>query len=423
MAFAIMRCAKLKSMGNIAASLQHAYRERDTPNADDERTPDNEHFGQVSSTDQAMGKMRELLPEKRRKDAVLCVEYLMTASPEWWKTATEQEQAKFFGKAHAWAAKKYGSDRIISAVIHRDEKTPHLSLHVVPLTEDGRLSAKQFIGNKKQMSQDQDTFAATMEPLGLVRGVKGSKAKHQTVRAYYAALQEPSEAYLTVSPDEVTQRKTGMLSKEPPEEVAKRITQRLRRDDDPRQARLMEAEKALKQNEELKRELGNLSYVRQAFSDLSLSEQKEALRAGLRASREKEAEETRKIREKTIRTMGAKKGKSDDVRYARHAVDVLDQHGIKPTGDDHCHWLKHDIEFTLFSLMHGKKVEHVAMTLNRMSPRYIGREFSDALDEAKTFERLASSKIEAYQKKHGINQPEAPKQKQRDDDLDRGFSR
>ncbi|MGK3681365.1 hypothetical protein ACSLOD_28220, partial [Escherichia coli] len=37
------------------------------------------------STDQAMGRVRELLPEKRRKDAVLAVEYVMTASPEWWK--------------------------------------------------------------------------------------------------------------------------------------------------------------------------------------------------------------------------------------------------------------------------------------------------------------------------------------------------
>ncbi|WP_250696867.1 plasmid recombination protein [Escherichia coli] len=37
-----------------------------------------------NAADEAMGKLRELLPEKRRKDAVLCVEYVMTASPEWW---------------------------------------------------------------------------------------------------------------------------------------------------------------------------------------------------------------------------------------------------------------------------------------------------------------------------------------------------
>ncbi|ONN63627.1 hypothetical protein BTM36_26340, partial [Herbaspirillum sp. VT-16-41] len=52
---------------------KHAFRERDTPNADASRTPDNEHMA-ATSTDAAMGKLRDRLPEKRRKDAVLCVE-------------------------------------------------------------------------------------------------------------------------------------------------------------------------------------------------------------------------------------------------------------------------------------------------------------------------------------------------------------
>ena len=68
-AYAIMRCKKLAKMGNVAASLKHAYRERETPNADASRTPDNEHRA-ASSTDEAMGRIRELLPDKRRKDAL-----------------------------------------------------------------------------------------------------------------------------------------------------------------------------------------------------------------------------------------------------------------------------------------------------------------------------------------------------------------
>ena len=80
-------------MGSVAASMQHCYRERNTHNADQERTPDNQHLV-AKSTDEAMGKLRALLPEKRRKDAVLAVEYVMTASPEWFAQATpEQEQA------------------------------------------------------------------------------------------------------------------------------------------------------------------------------------------------------------------------------------------------------------------------------------------------------------------------------------------
>ncbi|TRR75966.1 hypothetical protein DNP39_23515, partial [Salmonella enterica subsp. enterica serovar Panama] len=73
--YAIMRCKKLTGMGSVASALQHCYRERETPNANAERTPEN-YCSVSKSTDQAMGRVRELLPEKRRKDAVLAVEYL-----------------------------------------------------------------------------------------------------------------------------------------------------------------------------------------------------------------------------------------------------------------------------------------------------------------------------------------------------------
>ena len=85
---------KLTGMGSVASALQHCYRERETPNADAERTPEN-YCSVSQSADEAMGKLRELLPEKRRKDAVLAVEYVMTASPEWWKEATPRQQAEF----------------------------------------------------------------------------------------------------------------------------------------------------------------------------------------------------------------------------------------------------------------------------------------------------------------------------------------
>jgi hypothetical protein len=99
MAFAIMRAKKLNSMGSVAASLQHCYRDRDTPNADQARTADNEHHA-AQSTDEAMGKLRDLLPDKRRKDAVLAVEYVMTASPEWWLKTSLQPAYTGMKPAH-----------------------------------------------------------------------------------------------------------------------------------------------------------------------------------------------------------------------------------------------------------------------------------------------------------------------------------
>ena len=185
MSYAIMRCKKLRGHGSVAASLQHCYRERPTHNADPERTASNEHYEAVKTT-QAMGRLRALLPEKHRKDAVLTVEYMMTASPEWWQSATKDEQAAFFERSLQWLKDKYGAQNVFAATVHRDETTPHLSAYVVPVTADGRLSAKDYIGNRSKMQRDQSTFAAAVADLGLERGIEGSKASHVTIKEYYA---------------------------------------------------------------------------------------------------------------------------------------------------------------------------------------------------------------------------------------------
>ena len=54
--------------------------------------------------------------------------------------------------------KHQSKDTIISAVVHMDEKTPHMHLSFVPLTADKRLSAKEIVGNKKKLTQWQDRF-------------------------------------------------------------------------------------------------------------------------------------------------------------------------------------------------------------------------------------------------------------------------
>ena len=227
MAYAIMRAKKLANMGSVAASMQHCYRERETHNADQERTPDNQHLV-AKSTDEAMGKLRDLLPEKRRKDAVLAVEYVMTASPEWFAQATPEQEKAFFQRSLQWLADKYGADRIVTASIHRDEATPHLSAFVVPLTQDKRLSAKEFIGSRDKMRADQTTYASCVADLGLERGIEGSKATHQTIQQHYAAVERGVKPLAVITPKAVEPRvlRKGLFSSdvETPEVVAERLT-------------------------------------------------------------------------------------------------------------------------------------------------------------------------------------------------------
>ena len=227
MAYAIMRAKKLVNMGSVAASMQHCYRERETHNADQERTPDNQHLV-AKSTDEAMGKLRALLPEKRRKDAVLMVEYVMTASPEWFDKATPEQEKAFFQRSLQWLADKYGADRIVTASIHRDEATPHLSAFVVPLTQDKRLSAKEFIGSRDKMRADQTSYAGCVADLGLERGIEGSKATHQTIQQHYAAVELGVKPLAVITPKAVEPRvlRKGLFSSdvETPEAVAERLT-------------------------------------------------------------------------------------------------------------------------------------------------------------------------------------------------------
>ncbi|MEJ2959609.1 plasmid recombination protein, partial [Escherichia coli] len=121
--------------------------------------------------------------------------------------------------------------------IHRDETTPHLSAFVVPLTQDGRLSAKEFIGNKAQMTRDQTTFAASVADLGLQRGIEGSKARHTRIQAFYEALERPPVGHATIEASAVQPKvlRKGFFTKdvETPEAVAERLTKAVRKGYDP----------------------------------------------------------------------------------------------------------------------------------------------------------------------------------------------
>ena len=93
-----------------------------------------------------------------RKDSVRVVEALVTASPEFFKDKSRSEIKAYFEYALKFLEGKQRLDTFLSAVVHMDEKTPHLHLCFVPLTPDGRLSAKEIIGNRKNLVKWQDEF-------------------------------------------------------------------------------------------------------------------------------------------------------------------------------------------------------------------------------------------------------------------------
>ena len=225
--FAILRIAKLKTMGNVAGSLAHTYRTRETPNADPEKIADNEH--EQDEPAKVMDALKALLPEKRRKDAVLGIEYFIGASPEWFEGG--KDGSDYFRAAVDWLEKRHGKENVVGWSVHRDESTPHLVAYVVPL-ENGRLNAKKWTGGKVALSKMQTEFARDVgQQFGMSRGIEGSKAHHQTIKGWYAQIEKPSQ-HVTITPEATKPKvlKKGFLSSEyeTPEMVAARLTKAVR---------------------------------------------------------------------------------------------------------------------------------------------------------------------------------------------------
>ncbi|MBQ3055515.1 MAG: plasmid recombination protein, partial [Oscillospiraceae bacterium] len=93
-----------------------------------------------------------------RKDSTRFVDTLITASPEFFWDMTHEKMVEYFQRAVDFIKSKIRPDMIFSAVVHLDEKTPHLHLCFVPLTEDNRLTAKEILGNRAKLSKWQDEF-------------------------------------------------------------------------------------------------------------------------------------------------------------------------------------------------------------------------------------------------------------------------
>lgn len=159
---AILRFAKYKGpeIGNIEAHNERTKEKyASNPDVDTSRSKYNFHLIQPYQKYRAEAERQIVAAGCRtRKDSVRVVEALVTASPEFFKGKKRAEIRAFFEEALTFIGSHQSKDTIISAVVHMDEKTPHMHLSFIPLTEDQRLSAKDIVGNKKKLTWWQDEF-------------------------------------------------------------------------------------------------------------------------------------------------------------------------------------------------------------------------------------------------------------------------
>ena len=167
MPYAILRFQKRKA-GGVAACERHNERKKEAyksnPDIDMGRSKNNYHLVPPPRYTYKKEINRKVAEAgcKVRRDSVMMVETLITASPEFMNSLPPTEQKEYFTMALNFIAERVGKQNILSAVVHMDEKTPHMHLCFVPITPDNKLSAKAILGNQKSLSEWQTAYHERM---------------------------------------------------------------------------------------------------------------------------------------------------------------------------------------------------------------------------------------------------------------------
>lgn len=205
--YAIMRTEKIKEWQALSGSGAHNLRLANVVNADPNRAEinrviiapeDNNVNTAVRQKIEQAGATVKYYGSGHKNNSVLAIEVYMGTSDDF-EFKSDGDFNEWIDANIKFLEKKFGNENIVSAVVHMDETTPHIQAHIVPLTKDGRLSAKEFIGgHKSRQSKLQDEYFNVVKPFGLNRGLKGSKADHVSLKEYYKHVNEVTDEKVTM---------------------------------------------------------------------------------------------------------------------------------------------------------------------------------------------------------------------------------
>lgn len=196
MSYSIVRVSKVKSGTNTTGIQKHVQRENNNyENEDIDHSKTHLNYDLVNDNKQNFNNLIEEKIEqnytakrKIRTDAVKHIDGLITSDNEFFNNQKPEDTKRFFEHAKEFLEQEYGKGNLLYATVHMDEKTPHMHYGVVPITDDGRLSAKEVVGNKKALTDFQDRFNEHVKQRGydLQRGQSRqvTNAKHEQMSQY-----------------------------------------------------------------------------------------------------------------------------------------------------------------------------------------------------------------------------------------------
>ena len=225
LSYSIIRVSKVKSNTNTTGIQRHVQREnKNYENMDIDLEKSYLNYDLVNQKNQNFNelidkKIEENYTGKRkiRKDAVKHIDGLITSDNDFFNHQSLEDTQKFFEHAKIFLEQEYGKDNLLYATVHMDEKTPHMHFGIVPITQDGRLSAKDVVGNKKALTQFQDRFNQYINEQGynLERGQSRqlTNKKHEQVSRYKQKTEYHRQEYEHESQklDDIKQKNETML--------------------------------------------------------------------------------------------------------------------------------------------------------------------------------------------------------------------
>ena len=198
MSFAVARMTKLKA-DNLVGIGNHDQR-KTTNHSNEDIDVSRSHLNYdlvVGRTDNFKTDIEAYINENKaskravRKDAVLVNEWILTSDKDFFEQLDEAETRKYFETAKQYFADNYGDENIRYAVVHMDEKTPHMHMGIVPFDDDKKLSAKRIF-NREALQRIQEEFPQYLKENGfdVERGNKNKERKNLSVPEYKAMREE-----------------------------------------------------------------------------------------------------------------------------------------------------------------------------------------------------------------------------------------
>lgn len=204
MSYSIIRVVKVKSKTNTRGIQRE---NKNYENIDIDLSKSYLNYDLVNDTKFDFNKKIDEKIEKNykgkrkiRTDAIKHIDGLITSDNVFLINYLKKRQNSFLSMLKRSWKKNICKENLLYATVHMDEITPHMHYGVIPITKDGRLSAKEVVGNKKALTEFQDRFNTYINKQGydLKRGISRqlTKEKHDQVSGYKQKTEYHKQMYM-----------------------------------------------------------------------------------------------------------------------------------------------------------------------------------------------------------------------------------